>query len=271
MCELMGLSFAKPLSAAFSMGAFGGRDHENPDGWGLAWYPDRSAAVVKEPVSWRSSKHITFLESYQGLLSSIYLAHVRHKTVGSVPTHADTHPFVRELDGYDYCFAHNGTLTNFADLALGRFKPIGQTDSEHAFCHVLMRLSERPSRLRNEEDWCWLHDVFAGINKLGKFNCLLSDGQRLFCYFDRQGHKGLFLRKIHLADHEVRAFRDEELQVELAGDSVNHGYAVASHPLSEVGWHRFREGELAVLECGMLRFSSHRDSTRHAAAACPGD
>src|SRR4051794_19048524 len=99
MCELLGLSFAAPVSAEFSFREFAGRDHENPDGWGIAWYPDRSAALVKEPVAWRSSKHNEFLGA---LSSATYIAHVRHKTVGGEPTHADTHPFVRELAGSDY-------------------------------------------------------------------------------------------------------------------------------------------------------------------------
>jgi predicted glutamine amidotransferase len=262
MCELMGLSFARPLSAAFSMRAFGGRDCENPDGWGLAWYPDRSIAVVKEPVSWRSSQHIGFLESYQGLLSAIYLAHVRHKTVGSFPTHSDTHPFVRELDGREYCFAHNGTLLDFASLPLGRFKPLGATDSEHAFCHLLNLIAERATRLAGEADWRWLHERLLELNRRGKINCLFSDGQRLFGYFDTAGHKGLYLRRIYVGDHEVRSFSDEEVQVELGGTSTNQGYAIASHPLSDVGWHRFHEGELLVLEKGVIRFSSHRAATQ---------
>jgi glutamine amidotransferase len=262
MCELMGLSFAKPLSAAFTMRAFGGRDCENPDGWGLAWYPDRSAAVVKEPVSWRSSKHISFLESYQGLLSAIYIAHVRHKTTGSTPTHADTHPFVRELDGHEYCFAHNGTLNDFKKLPLNRFAPLGGTDSEHAFCHLLKLIAERPTRLSAEADWRWLHEQLLEVNRLGKLNCLFSDGQRLFSYFDAAGHKGLYLRRIHVGDQEVRSFSDEELLVELEGTSINQGYAIASHPLSDIGWHRFFEGELLVLEKGVIRYSSHRAATQ---------
>ena len=52
MCELMGLSFARPISADFSIREFAGRGMENAEGWGLVWYPDRAVAVVKEPVRW---------------------------------------------------------------------------------------------------------------------------------------------------------------------------------------------------------------------------
>src|SRR4051812_9080028 len=125
MCELMALSFARPVSADFSIRAFAQRGIENADGWGLAWYPDRSLALVKEPVQWGASPYTDFLEHYPNLLSPVYLAHVRHGTTGGKPTHADTHPFARELGGRDYCFAHNGTLTGFDRLPLGRFRPVG--------------------------------------------------------------------------------------------------------------------------------------------------
>ena len=70
-----------------------------------------------------------FLDNYPGLLSSIYIAHVRHRTTGSTPTHADTHPFSRELAGRELHegssagarreFAHvlSGYVTDAADAS----------------------------------------------------------------------------------------------------------------------------------------------------------
>lgn len=262
MCELMGLCFAEPVSADFSIREFARRDHENADGWGLAWYPDRAAAVVKEPVRWQDSTYTGFLETYHGLRSSVYLAHVRHKTVGGPPTHADTHPFVRELGGRDYCFAHNGTLHQFRErLPLGRYyRPVGTTDSEHLFCHLLELLARRGEDLAIPDAFRWLHGTLAEVNRLGKLNCLLSDGRRLFCYFDAAGHKGLALRKVRVHAGAKRHLEDEELQVDLAGKGANHGYVVATHPLSPTGWHRFHPGELIVLAEGEVRFSSHRQA-----------
>ena len=37
MCELMGMSFARPVLASVSIQAFSQRSQENADGWGLAW------------------------------------------------------------------------------------------------------------------------------------------------------------------------------------------------------------------------------------------
>src|SRR5947209_18414186 len=177
MCELMALSLNRPAAGHFSFREFGGRDRENVDGWGLAWYPDQSVALIKEPVSWRASQHTGFLEKYSGLLSSIYIAHVRHKTVGGPPTHADTHPFIREFGGREYAFAHNGTLQQPGrSFPSKRFRPLGTTDSEYAFCYLLERLSRRGDPLTTPASFRWLHRELAGINELGQLNCLLSDG-----------------------------------------------------------------------------------------------
>ena len=54
---------------------------------------------------------------------------------------ANTHPFVRELWGRNFVFAHNGTVKAAKKHPLGRFHPIGETDSEHAFCVIMDALA----------------------------------------------------------------------------------------------------------------------------------
>ena len=259
MCELMAMSFAEPIAADFTIREFAARGEENADGWGLAWYPDQSLAVVKEPVKWRESGYAGFLESYPHLQSRIYLVHVRHKTLGGEPTHADTHPFSREFGGREYSFVHNGTLGDPVwGLPLGPARPLGATDSEHAFCYLIREIAARGAHLDTPRDWSWLHDTLTEINRMGKINCLLSDGRRVFCYHDAAGWKGLTFRKVRIRDHQNRHLGDETLTIDLEANSVNHGIVVATRPLGNEGWHDFRLGELIVLEHGNLRSSSHR-------------
>jgi hypothetical protein len=52
-------------------------------------------------------------------------------------------PFSRELWGRNWVFAHNGQLRGVKRLPLGHYRPIGTTDSEHAFCWLLGRIRER--------------------------------------------------------------------------------------------------------------------------------
>ncbi len=256
MCELMGLSFDQPVSADFSLCAFACRDAENPDGWGLAWYPDQSLALVKEALTWRESGYSQFLENYQGLRARIYVAHVRRQTTGGPATYADTHPFSREYLGREFCFAHNGTIAGFGTLPLGRFLPIGTTDSERLFCHLLGAMEERGERLDDEAGWRWLGETLAQINPRGTLNCVLSDGQRLFAYRDEHGWKGLSLRKLRFHHAGQRIFEDAVTEVAVAGDSANRGCMVATRPLSATGWHELTRGKLVVVEGGAIRFTS---------------
>jgi glutamine amidotransferase len=256
MCELMGLSFESPVQSSFSFHPFAMRSRENADGWGLAWYPDRSLAFVKEPLSWSESLHARFVEQYEGIRSSLYIAHVRKKTVGS-RTYADTHPFHREFGGREYCFVHNGTITDAHDLPLGRFLPMGNTDSECLFCHLLARLQERDRHLDEPADWRWLHATLGELNAHGKLNCLMSDGVRLFGYHDQRGWKSMKIRKLGTRNGRPRHLGDESVEVDLNGSDDNHGVVLASKALDNFVWHPLCVGELVVLEGSRLRFSSH--------------
>ncbi len=272
MCELMGMSFAKPVVASVSIQAFSERSVDNADGWGLAWYPDRSLAMVKQPVRW-SVQHTQFLEHYPGLLSSMYVAHVRDMTVGSTPTHADTHPFSRELNGREYCFAHNGTLTGeFWQRPLGRFRPIGQTDSEFVFCLLLAELESfahladdfqeahldgcfQHAKPNADQQWKWLHQYLLRLNDYGKLNCILTDGDHMLVYHDKHGWKNLTYRNVFLHEDSHHHFGDATVAVNLHAAPVNHGVIVATNPLSVEGWERFLPGEMKVLHEGTVAFT----------------
>jgi predicted glutamine amidotransferase len=272
MCELMGMSFAKPIVASVSMQAFSERSKDNADGWGLAWYPDRSAALVKQPVRW-SMQHTQFLEHYPGLLSATYLAHVRKLTVGVAPTHADTHPFCRELNGREYCFAHNGTLTGeFWQRPLGRFRPVGSTDSEFVFCLLLAEMEEfdrlaeevttaaangeQPHpRPTDEQRWKWFHQYLVRLNDYGKLNCILTDGEEMLVYHDKNGWKGLTYRDVFLHEDSQHHFSDATLAVNVQATPVNRGVIVATNALSVEGWDRFLPGEMKVLKQGSIVFT----------------
>ena len=195
------------------------------------------------------------------LLSRIYLAHVRHKTVGGEPSHADTHPFARELGGRDYCFAHNGTLDGPAwDLPLGRYRPIGETDSERFFCHLLGEVAARGGRSTPRPTGAGSTRRWPSANRFGKLNVLLSDGHRLFVYHDVNGWKGLNFRKVRVRDGQPRHFGDDTMAVDLDGGR-RPTTASWSRPArsARLGWHSFRLGELIVFDRGEIRFSSHRE------------
>ena len=258
MCELMALSCSEPIVARRALEAFGPRSVENPDGWGIAWYTDQAASLIKEPIAWKDSELAGYLSTTATVQALTLLAHVRHKTVGSDhPGRADTHPFVRESLGKEYAFAHNGTLKGLtSDFPRGRFAPLGQTDSERFFCHLLSRIEAEQKPLNAASTYGWLHQVLSHANKRGKLNMLLSDGRFLAVYHDENGWKGLHFRSISV---------DFEREIVLNGpisESKIAASMVATVPLrSPDQWEPIQLGELLIFESGRLVWSSHRSPT----------
>ena len=157
MCELLAISSRVPTRLTISLEALaarGGPHYSTRDGWGAAFYQGRDATVFREPAPASDSPLLRLLQT-QGPTTQLAISHIRHATHGAI-TLANTQPFVRELGGRTHVFAHNGHLpgiTQDARFALGRFQPVGDTDSEHAFCVLMDRLAalrrqpaERPRR-----------------------------------------------------------------------------------------------------------------------------
>lgn len=146
MCELLALSSSRPVNLTFSLetlAARGGAAGSSHDGWGVAFYQDTDVALFREPAAAADSPLVRFLET-EGPATHLAISHIRHATQGGVCL-ANTQPFVRELGGRAHVFAHNGDLAGIFRcdaLALGSHRPVGQTDSEHAFCALLERLNE---------------------------------------------------------------------------------------------------------------------------------
>ena len=145
MCELFCLSSRLPTRATFTLrtfashGALGGAA---VDGWGIAFYDGRAVRLYKEPEPAGDSAWLAFIEGRR-LAGRLVLSHIRRATTGAI-SFANTQPFVRELGGRMHVFAHNGRLDGIETQygsAPQRFRPVGDTDSEAAFCIILERLA----------------------------------------------------------------------------------------------------------------------------------
>jgi len=101
---------------------------------------------------------------------------------------------VRELWGRYWVFAHNGNLENFEPRLHGSFRPVGQTDSEQAFCWLMQELAKSHASVPSvAELTLTLQELTPAIARHGTFNYLLSNGQALWahasthlCYVERQ-------------------------------------------------------------------------------------
>ena len=144
MCELLGLSFNKPVEMDVSFSVLRARGSRNPDGWGMAWFgDDEQLRMVKEPIPSHQSELARDLPYYSTIKSSIFISHIRMASHGAI-NYANTHPFYRQLNGKTWVLAHNGTVGGLGDPVTTGFLPIGGTDSELLFCHLLGWMGKQP-------------------------------------------------------------------------------------------------------------------------------
>lgn len=262
MCELFGVSSSKPVQVKYSLHAFaehGGLIHPNKSGWGIAYHEGKDALLFKEPEPASDSPLIRFIES-QPLTSTCILAHVRYATAGA-PSFANTHPFIRELGGQRHVFAHNGGLEGIWDkikLQSDTYTPVGDTDSEYAFCVLLERIaplwrgSKGPPPLQDRLGI--FADTAAELARLGAANFLYSDGEVLFAHghrrcWDEGGGRFSEPRPPGLSLSSRRDLLVKGLHVEAPHSDTDAVY-IASVPLTEEGWTPLPEGTVLALRRG---------------------
>lgn len=187
MCQLLGMNCNVPTDIVFSFTGFhqrGGRTDQHADGWGIAFYEGTGCRLFIDTKPAAESPVAVLVKTYP-IRSLNVIAHIRKATVGAVALE-NTHPFLREMWGRYWTFAHNGTLRGFdpPQELRRRYLPVGRTDSEAAFCFILERLWRAfPDGSPAAELLCTqLAAVVAEIRACGEFNFLLSNGEVLFAH-----------------------------------------------------------------------------------------
>lgn len=230
MCELFGYSSSTETGLANWLTTFrlrGGSSGDNPDGWGIASWRGHEVKLVKSPEPGFSSERFAKLAS--DLRTRLAIAHVRKARHPPVAGMLNTHPFAHACCNREWTFAHNGLVPEVIEWQAGGAlcQPLGETDSEYAFCHLLTEINESYDDGEHSDWIARLASLSERISTLGKFNFLLSDGQVLIAY----GHDRL---------HHLDVI-DEE----------GHRSLVATEPLTADAWQPFAPGELRVYRDGV--------------------
>ena len=183
MCELLALSANTPTDLRFSFHGLrlrGGSTGDHADGWGLASYDiDGLGVRIYREDAAAAFSPIAAAVAELDLRAHCSMAHIRKATKGVVALE-NCHPFHRHWQGREWVFAHNGDLHSPLPLT-GQHQPIGDTDSEAAFCWILEQLEAR--QIATDDEAGLFAALLACSNLLargGIFNCLLSNGNWLY-------------------------------------------------------------------------------------------
>lgn len=185
------MSASRPAEVGEYLSRFmarGGKTGPHADGWGIAYYEGRAIRIFKEPAPAASSRLFAMLAE-DSFKSTALIAHIRraNPSIFGRAT-GNTHPFEREWNGRSWVFAHNGKLSGLHEKSAGpysRFLPVGETDSELAFCHILEAVVRGIGRDSRSSPAMLVDAIRPTVDKLatfGEFNFILGDGERLYVH-----------------------------------------------------------------------------------------
>jgi glutamine amidotransferase len=254
MCQLLGMNANTPTDVMFSFTGLASRAEEHKDGFGIAFFEDRGLRHFIDYFSARCSPVAELVKRYP-IKSDNVIAHIRKATQGRVALE-NTHPFVRELWGRYWVFAHNGDLKGFAPRLHGAFRPVGDTDSEHAFCWLMQELAKAHASVPGiDELTATLRELLPVPAAHGTFNVLLSNGQALWAHASTHLH---WLVRQH--PFGPRTLADEDLSVDFAAvtQPSDRVAVVATEPLTQgEAWQAMAPGELRAFVDGAPRTGGH--------------
>ena len=242
-----------PTDICFSFEGFrsrGGLTDVHRDGWGIAFFEGPGCRIFLDAQPSIDSPVAELVRRYP-IHSMNVIAHIRKATQGVVALE-NTHPFMRELGGRYWIFAHNGNLQDFAPDLDGSFMPVGGTDSERAFCFILQTLRARfpatpPTRGELFGVMC---ELSAQIASHGEFNFLLSNGDFLFAHCATR-----LSYIIRQAPFTVAHLMDQDVTIDFSEVTGREDRVavIATTPLTDnEDWTPLAPGTLTLFEQGAL-------------------
>ena len=247
MCQLLGMNCNGQHDIMFSFRGLASRADEHKDGFGIAFFEGRGLRHFVDHQSAKSSVLAELVKSYP-IKSDNVVAHIRKATQGQVALE-NTHPFQRELWGRYWAFAHNGNLKDFNPRLHAAFRPVGQTDSERAFCWLMQELSKAHADVPSVDELTrTLAELMPVLASHGTFNMLLTNGEAMWAHCSTNLHYA-----VRAFPFGVAVLQDEDVTVDFGAHTTHSDRIalVATEPLTRSEtWVPFRAGELLVFQHG---------------------
>ncbi|MBO9490810.1 class II glutamine amidotransferase [Endozoicomonas sp. G2_1] len=265
MCELLAMSANVPTDICFSFSGLmqrGGNTGPHKDGWGVTFYEGKGYRSFKDPLPSAQSPIAKLVTEYP-IKSQSVLCHIRQANSGAVSLE-NTHPFTRQIWGRHWTYAHNGQLKDFKQaLPVKYHLPVGDTDSEHAFCWLLDQLHVKYGNepAKTERVFEFVAELCEKINKLGVFNLILTNGDQLFAYCANNLH--WLTRR---APFGQASLIDAEMSVDFQQETTPNDIVtvIATQPLTDdENWHKMMPGQWQLFCQGEQLASGQVVSTYH--------
>ncbi|GAA5102605.1 class II glutamine amidotransferase [Wohlfahrtiimonas larvae] len=266
MCQLLGMNCNTPTDIVFSFEGFrrrGGLTDVHVDGFGIAFFEGKGVRIYQDDRPSASSPVADLIKGYQ-IKSKNVIAHIRKATFGQVSL-ANTHPFMRELWGEYWLFAHNGHLQSldqiFSDSPQQYYRPVGTTDSEQAFCYILENLRQKYNHKPNDEIlFNEIKHLTEKIRPMGILNFTLTNGDWMMAHSNTLLH--YIIRQAPFGEAKLL---DDDVNIDFSAVTTpNDRVAViATLPLTcNEQWTQLAQNELLMFKEGEIIFRDCPDDTQ---------
>lgn len=251
MCELLGMSANTPTDLCFSFTGLtrrGGQTGPHKDGWGVAFYEGKGVRCFHESGASASSRIAEVVQTHP-IKSEVAICHIRQANVGAVCL-ANTHPFIREMWGHYWTFAHNGQLESY-QAESGLYQPVGSTDSEALFCDLMNRVrADCGPGCDLQKLTTFLVARCQAYAQLGVFNLLLSNGDWLFTFCTTK--MASITRR---APFGPARLKDADVIVDFEAETTPNDIVsvIVTEPLtSDEQWDLYQPGEWRLWQKGLV-------------------
>ena len=240
----------------------------HPLGWGIAWYPNdnQAAFVKKDPVARGTDVQMESLDDWNNFRSTVFFCKAKGAARGY--TYNEMQPFSRSFAGQDWLFMHNGDLDRqkLAQLHLDKsrfLEPLGNTDSELAFCYLLGKVIATEARKLSDVPSDILHSWFQQLDALGSADMCISDGVTIACFYGTQSERKLYYTRLSPPDypHELNS---ETVTIGLNDprDTYRTSLIVSSTAYDAGSWMPMQPGQLLIAKRGAIIWNSHPNTTQ---------
>lgn len=251
MCQLLGMNCNTPTDITFSFEGFRRRagltDHHT-DGFGIAFFEGKGVRIFRDNRPGASSPMADLISEYR-IKSYNVISHIRKATRGDICLE-NTHPFIRELWGENWVFAHNGTVEGLDISPDSHYQPIGSTDSECAFCCIVSKLRGRFHKKPSEKEiFDAVVEITAEIAEKGVFNFILSNGQWMIARCSTNLY--YVTRK---APFSI-ALRDDDVEIDFSKYTTPNDKVtiITTQPLTKnENWTKMKNGGYVFFKDGVL-------------------
>lgn len=235
------------------------RPSEPPDGCGVGFYQRGEVLHKKKPRS--PGQAIDWVDVVGDVVTDCAIVHFRKATVGDFRLE-NTHPFRMR----QWQFAHTGTIHNFDDVRTDLLAKLpdflarnvrGNTDSEVFFYLLLAHLHEDGTLDRTDVPLVSIRQAFDktvkqidAVSKFSVLNCVLTDGQRLFCL--RRGARLSFVDRM-LSEAPTSSASAKHPSALPMTTPLHYVLVTNSQTLSEQGYRELEENTLLVVNESLER------------------